>query len=270
MNPRLQKLQRVLRDLGLLAPVDKLKYLVSIIKHSKPNRAFIAENPDFKLPPKALAYDAYSAPDWNFYKSSGEKTAKFMASIAKKYGDDGEVKRLVEWGCGPARVLRHIPASFNEGLEVYGTDYNPATIEWCSSNIPGINFFLNGLKPPLPFEADFFDFLYSISVFTHLSEEVGRQWMDELGRIVCPGGLLVISTNGDSRMSVMLPDEQKEYIETGVVIRGKLEEGKKMYWACHSPGYLRANYFNNYDVLEHSPAGFPHTGQDLWVLRKSA
>lgn len=268
MNPKLQTIQRILRDLRLLAPVETLRYLMSIARCSKKNRTFVVNNPDFRLPPRALAYDAYSAPDWDFYKVSGEETAAFLASIAKRHLPNIDTLRLLEWGCGPARVLRHIHVAFESRVEVFGTDYNRATINWCSDNIPHVNFSLNGLRPPLTFDNDTFDFIYSISVFTHLSETVGRQWMTELQRLVRPGGLLVITTNGDSRQDVMLPDERESYRMDGIVIRGKFEEGKKMFWACHSPDYLRKNFFSNMDVLEHGEAGFPYNDQDYWVLRK--
>lgn len=77
MNPRksIQKAQNFLRNIGLLNFVERFRYLLSLAKHN--NNSFTLKNPEFILPPKALAYDAYSAPDWSFYKISGEETAFF-------------------------------------------------------------------------------------------------------------------------------------------------------------------------------------------------
>lgn len=268
MNPRLQKIQRILRDSRLLGAIEKLLYLSSVVGCYRKNSEFSRINPGFKVPPKALAYDAYSAPDWDFYKRSGEDTAVFLAGIPMKYLPDVLSPRVFEWGCGPGRVIRHLPFAFPANTETYGSDYNQATITWCRNNIPRVNFFLNGLQPPLPFQEKFFDFIYSISVFTHLSESVSHQWIAELFRITRSGGVLVITTNGDSRQNVMLPDEIETYQGSGIVIRGNFEEGKRMFWACHSPRYLREKLFKSFDVLEYTGAGFPHTGQDYWVLRK--
>jgi SAM-dependent methyltransferase len=248
--------------------LQKIRYLVSFVRWYRKNLEFVQKNPDFKVPPKVLAYDAYSAPDWNFYKLSGEKTAVFIAEISNKYLPHDTSLRVLEWGCGPGRVIRHIPNAFSANTDTYGTDYNPTTISWCNDNVEQVKFSLNGLRPPLQFEGGFFDLIYSISVFTHLSEEVSHQWVDELLRVTRSGGILVITTNGDSRKNIMRPDEIEAYQSTGVVIRGKFEEGKKMYWACHSPQYLREKLFNEFEVLKHCEADFPYTGQDYWILRK--
>lgn len=270
MNPnqKIQQIQHTLRQMRLLPIVEKFRYGLSVLKCYLKNKSFKLDNQNFKLPPQALAYDAYSAPDWHFYKKSGEETATFLANVAKKYLTDAAYPSVLEWGCGPARVIRHAPLTFPAGAKIYGSDYNQATIAWCNKNIPQVNFVLNQLHPPLAFQSNFFDFIYSISVFTHLSEDVSHQWIAELFRIAKPGAILVITTNGDSRKKFMLADELRTYLEKGIVIRDKVEEGKKMFFACHSPQYLKDKLFKDFEVLDHSGAAFPHTGQDYWILRK--
>jgi SAM-dependent methyltransferase len=270
MVAKRQVLGRVLRDTGLLDAVDKLRYVATLARVSGRNRRFIAEHAGFALPPKVLAYDAYSAPDWPFYMRSGLETAAYLAGLARQYAVPVGAIKALEWGCGPARVIRHLPRALGPGPEVHGSDYNEASIEWCRAYIPDVAFVQNELQPtpPLPFEDGYFDFLYSISVFTHLAEGTSQLWMDELARVTRPRGVLVITTNGDSLQTKMLPDELRSYQATGIAIRGNIREGKKMFSACHSPTYLRGKLFRNLEVLEHLPAGFPFTAQDCWVLRK--
>ena len=268
MKMEYQKIQRILRDTGMLNAIEKLRYFVSVARYYSNNQKFIAANPKFNLPPQELAYDAYSAPDWDFYKKSGENTASFLFDTARKYLTDVTACNVLEWGCGPARVIRHLQKGFGPDAKVFGSDYNKETISWCIENIPECKFILNSLYPPLSLDSDFFDFIYSISVFTHLSESVSLQWIAELFRITKPGGILVISTNGDSRLNMMLPDEVEYYKKFGFVVRDKVEEGKKMFIAFHSPQYLRAKLFARFEVLEYVSLGFPFTGQDLWVLRR--
>lgn len=268
MNIKLQRIQRILRDSKLLTFIERFRYLASLIKYNRKNSRFVSANPNFQLPPKILAYDAYSAPDWNFYKKSGEETAVFLAEIASKLMPVTTPFRVLEWGCGPARVIRHLNTAFYYQIEPYGSDYNEASINWCRTNIPNCNFVQNLLHPPLPFDTGFFDFIYSISVFTHLSDSISHQWSAELFRIARPGGVLIITTNGDSRINVMLPDELESYRTNGFVIRDKYEEGKKMFWACHSPRYAREVLFQAFSVIEHVEAAFPYTGQDFWILKK--
>lgn len=269
MNKNLQHIQRTLRDTGLLVPVEKARYWASLAKWYRRNRAFCAKHPDFSLPPKILAYDAYSAPDWEFYKKSGEETAAFLADLVDRYVHDASPLRILEWGCGPARVIRHLPPLLARSSRICGCDYNSASILWCEDNIPGIEFFRNSLRPPLAFDAESFDLIYAISVFTHLSEAIGRDWGAELLRIARPGGVVIATTHGDSILRMLLPDEVASYRESGIVVRDKIEEGKKMFMACHSPSYVRDRLFASFDLLEHVAAGFPHTGQDLWVFRRA-
>jgi SAM-dependent methyltransferase len=264
-----QRFQHILRHLRLLSVADNFRYLTTVVRLSRNNREFIAANPGFDLPPKALAYDAYSAPDWTFYKQSGAETAAFLAGIIRQRLGGKEGLKILEWGCGPARVIRHLPAAVGgAGTEVYGSDYNPASIAWCRQHIPHINFVSNGLEPPLPLGAGQFDFIYAISVFTHLSEAVSQQWVAELSRVARPGGMLVVTTNGDSMQRVMLPAEQQAYRASGVVIRGYFKEGKRCFSTIYSPVFARNELFKGLEVVQHAPAGFPHTGQDYWVLRK--
>jgi SAM-dependent methyltransferase len=267
---RKQEIQNTLRSLGLLAFVDRLKYLTSIARCRRRNSKFFTENSDFKVPPKALAFDAYSAPDWTFYKFSGEGTATYLADVGKKFMTDTSSAEILEWGCGPGRIIRHIQAAFPGKAAVYGTDYNPETIVWCNANIHSARFVLNTLHPPLNFGADRFNFIYSHSVLTHLSETVSHEWMDELYRVARPGAVLVMTTHGDSRLNLLLPEELEVYRKTGIVVRGNVNEGKRLFRTCHAPVYLREKLFKKFEVLEHVEAGFPYSEQDVWILRKTA
>ena len=258
----------MLRSLGLLGIAENLRYLITVARTYPANRSFQSQNPDFKVPPRALAYDAYSAPDWDFYKKSGEETSAFLLTIARSHLPAGATTRILEWGCGPARVIRHLPSAFGPGAEVFGSDYNAEAMQWCTDAVPGIHFTLNGLLPPLPFAPGFFDFIYSISVFTHLSESAIHQWIDELYRITHSGSILAITTNGDSFTEKLLPDELETYKSRGFVVRGNVEEGKRAFSSCQSPPYLREKFSARFEVAEFVPGKFPFTGQDMWVLRK--
>lgn len=264
------KVQNLLRKTHLLKTTEYFQYLFRTWSLKKSNRDFVDSNPNFPLPPAHLAYDAYSAPDWNFYKKSGEGTANFLLEIIGKYLLDKKKIAVYEWGCGPGRVIRNLPAKLPNGSSVYGSDYNQETIEWCKKNLKEINFSLNELNPPLPYKDVQFDFAYCISVFTHLSETNGLMWADELYRVLKPGGLLVITTAGDySYETDLLAHEKELYKERGIVTRGEYEEGKKMYLARHNPAYVKDTLLKKFEFLEHSTAGFPFISQDFWLVRKA-
>jgi SAM-dependent methyltransferase len=126
----------------------------------------------------------------------------------------------------------------------------------------------NGLRPPLPFASQEFDFVYAVSVFTHLSEATSRRWVEELRRVTSAGGILLATTNGDAAKSMLLPAERRLYDSLGIIERDRFEEGKKMFLAFHSPDYVRSRLFAGWEVLEYQPASFPFVGQDTRILRR--
>ena len=266
------RIQQLLRSAGLLGVAEKFRYFGKLWSLKKANKTFVLDHPDFSLPPRDLAFDAYSAPDWDFYKKSGEGTAKFLAATAKKYFSSGHpLTAVYEWGCGPGRVVRQLPGAFGTPVQIFGSDYNDRTIEWCQENIPGVHFFNNQLHPPVDIADSRFDFIYCISVFTHLSEETGLQWAAELHRLLRPEGILLITTSGENAFQhEMLQTEQEKYQHNGVVVRAQYEEGKKMFLARHNPAYVRTRLLQSFEIMEHVPAGFPFIEQDYWIARKSA
>jgi SAM-dependent methyltransferase len=270
MNPKLQRVQQLLRKLHLLDVIEAGRYAVSLARTRRRNEQFKRENPDFALPPAHLAFDAYSAPDWPFYKASGLSTAEFIKSAADEHLGPGQTEAVLEWGCGPGRVIRHLPAVFGPDVRVAGCDYNPESVAWCKEHIDGVEFAQNGLQPPAPFEPDVFSVVYAISVFTHLSKEVCDLWSAELHRLLKPGGVALISTKGDSYLPVLLPEERKQYDEEGIVVRGGVKEGKKLFGAFHSPKYVEEHLLGDFQIVQHVGAGFPHVKQDLWIARKPA
>ena len=60
-------------------------------------------------------------------------------------------------------------------------DINPKAVEWCRSHLDFAEVALNEIEPPLPYPAQMFDFVYALSVFTHLDEDLQHAWLREFG-----------------------------------------------------------------------------------------
>ena len=263
------RIQHLLRSARLLSLADRARYYIKVCILRKRNNKFIAENPGYALPPSYLAFDAYSSSHWEFYKVSGEQTVPFLKKITDKYfSGDHKLSSIFEWCCGPARITRQMPLVFKDA-DIHASDYNVRTIEWCQRHIPGVEFIKNELGPPLPFPDEKFDFIYAISVFTHLSESNCLAWACELHRLIKPVGILLITTDSDSvYQKEFLPGEKKTYDTKGIVVKGQYEEGKKMYLTRHSPAYIRGKLLQPFEILEHVPEVFPFMKQDYWIARK--
>jgi predicted SAM-dependent methyltransferase len=78
-------------------------------------------------------------------------------------------------------------------------------VDWCQKNIPGADFHLNQKEPPLDFAEDkSIDLVFACSVFTHISLDLQRLWLQELHRILRPGGIFLCTVLGQSYVENML------------------------------------------------------------------
>jgi SAM-dependent methyltransferase len=135
------------------------------------------------------------------YFGSGFRDAWIILTMLDAYSFDlGSVRSVLEFGCGTGRVLRHFRNI--SGLRLAGTDANPKPIEWDRKNLPNIEFYHNELTPPLAFRDDSFDLIYALSVFTHIPLELQRSWLDELRRILVPGGYLLCTVSDVAHLGI--------------------------------------------------------------------
>lgn len=256
----------VLRKVKLLQYVDYIFYIKNFIISRKSSKQFKSTHGDFATPPAHLAFDAYGHINLQSYFDSGVIHSKVIAEIIHKEIMTDNIK-ILEWGCGPGRVIRHLKADLSyKNVELYGTDNNAESINWCSNNIKGIKFFINKAQPPIHFEKNLFDCVYAISVFTHLSEVMHFEWIKEMKRVLKPNGLIIITTHGDSATDRLQSYEIQLYNLGKLVVRGNVKEGKKWYLAYHPTEFIRDKLLKGFDIVSHNK--FSPT-QDIWVARKN-
>jgi ubiquinone/menaquinone biosynthesis C-methylase UbiE len=254
-----QKILRFLRATKLLAVVDKLLLFKSRLKNYKDNEIFMKEHPGFQYPPYELAYDAYNHCGIRLYYEGGLEQANFYVNTIRKFKKESGLV-VCEWGCGPARIIRHIKPLDNGIAELIGTDYNADTIHWCNSRFPDINFIHNQFSPPLPLGQNSVDVLYCWSVFTHLSEPMHHAWIEEIMRVLKPGGLFIGSFHCDKVKYQLLPDELDQYMKGELVVRSKVKEGSKHFTAFHSDDFLKEKLLNKFaQVTKLEDISYIHT-----------
>ena len=267
-NPK-QTIVKFLRETHLLQLVDFFMYLWDQKKYRQDNRTFTNANPDFRLPPSSLVYDACGHTNWRIYYQIGREHAEYISTLIKDNIDKQSIS-ICEWGCGPARLLRHLPDFFSDrSVDLYGFDYNPQTIEWCHKNISTITFFRNSIAPPLlQCESNSFDCIYCLSVFTHLSRDMHFQWIDELSRVVKPNGLVILTTHGDSSRANLLSNEVQLYDKGELVVRNNIREGKRLFVAYHPPSFVRKKLLRKLEVVSHFTEPLPGSLlQDVWIVK---
>ena len=212
-------------------------------------------------------------PEWYF--DTGRRDAWTVLSMVEKYGAEATAMRSVlEFGCGTARVLRHF--RYIEGLRLAGTDANPKPIEWDRQNLPCIEFNHNELQPPLSYKNQSFDLIYALSVFTHIPLAWQGAWLDELHRVLRPGGYLLCTFHGENFVNSMLNSGDRLRLQR----KGNLTLDAKSAQATYSTQVLgswdvyqsrdeiRKAVGKNFEFLCYEPEATCH--QDTVVLRKSA
>ena len=266
-----QELVSLLRTSHVLPVAERLHYLSILWRKHKGNTDFAKAHPGEAFPPCGVLYDAMSSTSYPDYFDTGHRIAHLLYDMAAPFLPAREAS-ICEWGCGPGRIIRHMRGiDPSRVLRLSASDYNRQSVDWCGRSIPGVDFRLNGLAPPFPFDDGVFDWVYCISVFTHLSEPMHRLWLADLLRSIKTGGILLLTTHGDNFRAKLLPEESRRYIADGLVVRGKVLEGSRMYTAFESPAYMRS-LLGDQQILLHEPDPDPVIagGQDVWIVRKVA
>lgn len=86
---------------------------------------------------------------------------------------------------------------------------------------------------------DSIDIAYCSSVFTHLTDDLCRQWVAELARVVRPGGLIAFTTAGMSFAYRYHESEKDDYLRGIPIYRDWDEVGRRDFFAWHPPQYVR-------------------------------
>jgi len=262
------KISNILRKSGLLYPFDKLRYRIERVKNKKANLKFKNDHQEVLLPPDYLIYESFQINYSNYYFGGKETAKSIFGHLAKHTNLKG--KKVLDWGCGPGRLIRHMPDISRNQTSFYGTDYNKGSIDWCQKNIKNVNFNHNNIEAELPYEDEKFDAIYGFSIFTHLSEEMHFNWFNELKRILNPEGILLITTQGENFKPKMTEVERKKFDEGKLIVRGNVKEGHRTYSAFHPDPFLKL-LFEGVEVLDKiviSPKNKNYIPQDMWILKK--
>jgi SAM-dependent methyltransferase len=104
--------------------------------------------------------------------------------------------RVLDFGCGWGRMLRCFLRDV-AATNLHGVDVDASMVELCRSLFgPLGRFDVVPARPPAATLTGPYDLIYAYSVFSHLNEEYHLAWVEELARVLRPGGLLLATTQG--------------------------------------------------------------------------
>lgn len=218
------------------------------------------------LPPARLRVRVAGNADAAWFLEGGRLAEETLRGVLERAGARLEdMAAILDFGCGCGRVLRWLARLPGE---LRGSDFDGPAVEWCRENLTFATFVHNGLRPPLPFAAGEFELVYAFSVLTHLPVDLQQAWVEELARVLRPGGYLVLSTHGRRYLERLNDDERALFQAGEVVVRFEQVAGTNLCTAFHPPDYVKNRLAAGLELVEEVPEGArgnPH--QDLFLFR---
>jgi SAM-dependent methyltransferase len=219
-----------------------------------------------RYPREHLRFRVHGGRDLAGYLYMGETIARDLNGLVEdKLVQVPEDANVLDFGCGPGRVVtwfqpRHASWKF------HGTDIDPEAIGWARENLSSIAAFdCNAAAPPLRYADGHFDFIYSISIFTHLPEDMQSAWLAELARVTRPGGYLALTTHGEH----LLPKQQQKPSDGFYYSVGDRTQGLPEFYqtSFQTSAYIErewSKYLNIEKILERGLAEH----QDMVICRR--
>jgi SAM-dependent methyltransferase len=221
------------------------------------------------LPPARLRVLVAGTAEIDRFLHSGKVQAEYLRQLlGQAHSPLEEMDAVLDFGCGCGRIARWF--SDLSGPQFHGCDYNGELVKWCDANLDFIDVCTTSLEPPLPYPDARFDFLYAFSVFTHLSIELAESWIEELQRVIKPGGLMWFTIHGESYRERLLPEQQARFDNGEIVVWLPEIEGTNMcgaYWPETSVAGMLGRQF---EILAHfDPRADPATAERTLLAHDS-
>ena len=128
--------------------------------------------------------------DYNLIADDYTRTRSFIPEDIKNLGEYAKGgEKILDLGCANGRFFEVLNG---KKVEYVGIDKSEKLIEIARKKYPGVKFQV-GDAFNLSFPDNYFDKIFSISVFHHMpSEELRQEFLEEAKRVLKPNGLLIL------------------------------------------------------------------------------
>ena len=154
------------------------------------------------VPPRGLR-ELNAAPEEEIFLWTGLVDLQNFFELQRRFGTspNGRKLRVLDFACGCGRLSRYL--AMHPEVDAYGSDVNPEMVAWCRAELPGVMTLVNAVSPPMQVPSDFFDLVFSLSLFSHLPERRASEWLADIARVMLPGGLLIATVHGLPAMEII-------------------------------------------------------------------
>lgn len=210
----------------------------------------------------------------NVFMESGRQCAvDIIKALNLANVDAREFRDVLDYGCGCSRLLRFLIPFLPQAC-FRGCDIDNVAIEWSRKHLPDTEFTVVPHLPPTNYESEKFDFIYGLSVFSHLDLPRQILWLDELRRILRPNGVLLLTVQGSVAYNIVkdaISAKQRAYFDaTGFLFLENICDKVLPDWyqtAIYKEKFGRLVFNSGFDILRYDPQGMTAC-QDLILLRK--
>lgn len=154
------------------------------------------------LPPSHVR--SWISPLWFDFEATGRDQLTFFVELAGLRPADS----FLDVACGVGRIAIPLTRFLNADGRYEGFDISKDCIDWCAGNItpkhPNFNFTVADIKTTwtpggrydvadyvFPYEDSSFDMAYAGSIFTHIRPTDAHNYLEQIKRVLKPGGRLV-------------------------------------------------------------------------------
>jgi SAM-dependent methyltransferase len=188
------------------------------------------------------------------YDAAGRDVRRFIVSqLPEDWTWDG--KRVLDFGCGAGRVLRHFLPEAGEA-EFWGSEIDEPSVRWIQQHLSqSFHVVHHGESPPLSAPSGHFDLIYAMSVFTHITDEWSA-WLLELHRLLAPDGLLLATFLGPDMIAPLQGERwSDDRIGLNVTRCGTswADGGPNTFI---SPWWLRAHWGRAFEIVRIEPRDY--------------
>jgi SAM-dependent methyltransferase len=158
------------------------------------------------MPPRRIRGDI--SPLWLDYHKTGQDQVDFLRELCGLQHDS----HVLDIGCGVGRLAVPLTTALSRRGRYNGFDVMPYMIDWCDRNIaafhPNFTFTHADVQTSIghdsgidaadyvfPYEDNTFDLAYAGSLFTHLTTDGATNYLNQVTRVLKPGGVFVATWN---------------------------------------------------------------------------
>jgi len=177
-----------------------------------------------------------------------------------------QVRKVLDHGCGTGRHVKYL---FDQGFEVYGTDYSRSAIEICR-RLVGVGYAANLVVSDMsliPFPNNHFDCVISSQVVQHALKPKRDMAVSEIKRTLGTKGIVLIRTISQEQFGFGCGDQIED--NTYVNIPGIPDGSTPHHYFSQKE---LEDYFRDFDIISLTHERNPPTNQfwdnglNEWIL----